>query len=81
MAEQLKREFAYYLDHQDELAKLHKGKFIVIRDCHVIGVYDSELEAINETAKRYELGTFLVQHCESGTNSYMRMYHSRIAFV
>jgi len=81
MVEQLKREFTYYLAHQDELAKQYNGKFIVIKNCQVIGTYDSEFEAITETAKREELGTFLVQKCETGTNSHMQMYHSRVAFV
>lgn len=79
--EQLEKEFKYYLAHQDELAKLHNGKFIVIKNYQVIGVYDSEYEAITETSKQHELGTFLVQQCERGTNSYMQMYHSRVTLV
>jgi hypothetical protein len=81
MKEQLEKEFGYYLAHQAELVKLHNGKFIVIKNCQVIGVYDSEYEAITETAKQNELGTFLVQKCEPGTDNYMQMYHSRVAFV
>lgn len=81
MAEQLEKEFRYYLAHEKELTTLYKGKFVVIKNCQVIGSYDSEFEAITETAKQHELGTFLVQKCEPGTNSYMHMYHSRVAFV
>lgn len=81
MAEQLEKEFKYYLAHQNELAKQYNGKFIVIKDCQVIGTYNSEFEAITETAKQNELGTFLVQKCEPGTNSYLHMYHSRVAVV
>ncbi len=79
--DELRREFTYYLDHQDELTKVYNGKFIVIKDCQVIGVYDSEFQAITVTSKKYELGTFLVQKCEPGTNSYMQTYHSRVAVV
>jgi len=81
VVKQLEKEFNYYLSHQDELAKLYKNKFIVIKNCQVIGVYDSEFEAINETMKQNELGTFLVQKCETDANSYMQMYHSRAAFA
>ncbi len=81
MIEQLKGEFTYYLAHQDEFAKLYNGKFIVIKNCQVIGVYASEFEAITETAKQNELGTFLVQKCAPGTNSYMHAYHSRVSLV
>ena len=81
MAEKLENEFKYYLEHQDELVKQYNGKFIVIKDLKVIGVYDSELEAIQKTSKKHELGTFLVQKCEPGSESYKQMYHSRVAFV
>jgi hypothetical protein len=81
MVEQLEKEFKYYIAHQEELAKQYNGKFIVIKNCQVIGAYDSEFKAITETSKQHELGTFLVQKCESGTNSYRQMYHSRVALV
>lgn len=81
MMEKLEKEFNYYVEHQDELVKKYNGKFIVIKDCHVIGAFDSELEAIKKTTDKYELGTFLVQKCEPGEQSYTQTYHSRVAFV
>lgn len=81
MKEQLKNEFKYYLDNQDDLVKKYNGKFIVIKDCLVIGVFDTEYDAITETSKLNELGTFLVQKCEPGKNNYMRVYHSRVVSV
>ena len=81
MAQNLEKEFEYYLEHQDELVEKYNGKFIVIKDCNVIGVFDSELEAVEETAKQHELGSFLVQKCEPGTDSYTQTYHSRVALV
>ena len=77
----LEKEFNYYLEHQEELVKKYNGKFLVIKDCNVIGAYDSELEAVEETAKEHELGTFLVQKCEPGSESYTQTYHSRVAFL
>ncbi len=79
--DKLEKEFNYYLEHQDELVKKYNGKFIVIKDCHVIGVFDSELEAIEKTAEQHELGTFLVQNVAPGSESYTQTYHSRAAFV
>jgi len=81
VAEKLENEFKYYLEHQDELVKQYNGKFIVIKDLKVIGVYDSELEAIQKTSKKHELGTFLVQKCEPGNESYTQTYHSRVSLV
>ena len=77
----LKQEFKFYLDNQDDLVKKYNGKFIVIKDQKVIGAYDSEIDAVEKTAREYELGTFLVQKCEPGTESYTQTYHSRVTFV
>lgn len=81
MAERLKDEFDYYLANQEELTQLYNGKFIVIKNHQVIGVYNSELEAITETARQHELGTFLVQRCEPGKDAYTQMYHSRVVLA
>lgn len=78
---ELEKEFKYYLEHQDELVKKYNGKFIVIKNREVIGVFDSELEAIEKTAEKHELGTFLVQKCEPGSESYTQTYHSRVTFA
>jgi hypothetical protein len=80
MAE-LEKEFKYYLENQRELVKQYNGKFIVIKDLKVIGTYDSELEAVQKTAEKYDLGTFLVQKCEPGSESYTQTYHSRVSLV
>ena len=74
----LQKEFDYYLQNQDGLVSQYKGKFIVIKNCQIIGSYNSEIEAITETTKQHELGTFLVQKCETGTDSFSYMYHSRV---
>ncbi len=75
----LKREFEYYLEHQDELVKDYDGKFVVIKDLHVIGSFDSALEAVEKTSEQHERGTFLVQKCTAGPASYTQTYHSRVA--
>ena len=79
--ENLEKEFKYYLEHQDELVKKFNGKFIVIKNREVIGVFDSELEAIEKTMEKHDLGTFLVQKCEPGSESYTQTYHSRVTFA
>lgn len=76
----LKNEFNYYLKNQKELADKYRGKFLVIKGQQVIGVFDSELTAINETTKKEKLGTFLVQKCEHGDESITQTFHSRMYF-
>ena len=77
----LKKEFEYYLENQDELVKKYNGKVIVIKDCSVIGQYESEIIAVKETMKEYELGTFLVQRVQPGSENYTQTYHSRVVFA
>jgi hypothetical protein len=77
----LEKEFNFFIAKQDELLKQYKGKFIVIKNCKVIGSYDDILNAIEKTSKHEQMGTFLVQKCEPGVESYTQMYHSRVRFA
>ncbi len=77
----LEKEFDYYIENQDDLVKRYNGKVIVIKGQQVIGAYDSIPDAIKETMKNHELGTFLTQRCEPGTDAYTMKFHSRVAFV
>ena len=73
----LEKEFDYYLAHKAELLKRYAGKFLVIKDRGVIGVYHSDIEALQETSKTHNLGTFLIQKCEPGAESHTQTFHSR----
>lgn len=81
MTEPLEEEFNYYLERQDKFVKKYNGKYIVIKGRRVIGSYDSELEAINKTKEKHKLGTFLVQLCVPGDESYTQAFHSRVMFA
>jgi len=74
----LEREFEFYLERQEELVSRYRGKFVVIRDCKVIGAYDDEIDAIEATAQRFPLGSFLVKKCEPGAESYTQVFHSAV---
>jgi hypothetical protein len=81
LSENLQKEFDYFLAHQQELAQKYAGKVLVIKGQTVIGVFDTELEAIQETSKTHELGTFLVQKCDFTEESHTQTYHSRVSFA
>lgn len=76
----IEEEFQYFIDHQDELVKQYNGKFIVIKNKEVIGAYDEELQAYQETIKDHKEGTFLIQECLPGEESYTQTFHSRVIF-
>lgn len=77
----LDKEFKYYLDNQDELVKQYNHRFLVIKDCKVIGDYESYDKALFETSKEHELGTFLIQECTEGDSAYTQTFHSRVVFA
>lgn len=77
----LEKEFKYYLDNQKELVKKYNGKFIVIIDNEVVGDYGSYDEALFESCKKHELGTFLIQECTEGEDAYTQTFHSRVIFA
>jgi len=76
----LEKEFGFYKAHQDELVQKYDGKFLAIVGDKVVGVYDSELAAYTDTKKKCAAGTFLIQHCTPGKESYTQTYHSRVTF-
>jgi len=74
----LETEFDYYIANQKKLVDEYEGKYIVIVGEEVIGSFTSEVEAYNKTIKKYEPGTFLIQLCNPGTESYTQTFHSRV---
>ena len=79
----LKKEFEYYIAHQDELVKNHFGRFIIIQNEKVEGDFVSDIEAIKyaKNALHLPLGTFLVQQCMPGKENYTQFFHSHFIFT
>ena len=77
----LQHEFEYYLAHQAELAEQYQGRFIVIKDGNVLGDYETAAEAVRETVKTHEPGTFLVQRSDADPESTTQTFHSRVIFA
>ena len=76
----LKNELDFFIAHQQELVEKYVGKFLVIKDQKVEGVFDTEMQAYTEAQKRFELGTFIIQHCVPGKEAYTQTFHSRASF-
>ncbi len=76
----LQKELEYFKAHQKELVVQHEGKFLVIKDQQVQGVYDTEMEAYTDAQNKFELGTFLIQQCVPGQEGYTQTFHSRVTF-
>ena len=76
----LQKELEFFKAHQEELVRQHEGKFLVIKDQVVQGVYDTELEAYTDAQNKFELGTFLIQRCLPGEEGFTQTFHSRVSF-
>lgn len=76
----LENEFDYFLSHQEELVSKYPGKFIVIVGDVVKEVADTEEKAYTEAIKHFEPGTFLIQKCVPGEESYTQVFNSHISF-
>lgn len=70
----IKELFKWYLDHQDELVQKYNGRILVIKDNEVKGDFDSEADAYLYAVKKYELGSFMIQKCTPGEDSYTQTY-------
>ncbi|OAV71237.1 hypothetical protein Barb6_01490 [Bacteroidales bacterium Barb6] len=77
----LEKEFKYYLDNQEELVEKYNGKHLVIVGHEVIGAYNDAMDALVESRKKYEQGTFLIQLCTPGEEAYTMTFHSRVTFA
>ena len=62
----LEKEQAFYKANKTELRSKYAGKRVVIisddDSCGVVGVYDSDREAIQETVKTVPRGSFMVKY-------------------
>ena len=81
MATPLESEFEFYRQNQADFVDRYNGKVVVLKEHKVIGVFENETDAIEETKKKHELGTFLVQRVGPGEQSYTQTFHSRVAFA
>jgi hypothetical protein len=76
----LEKELNFYISHQKELIESYNGKFLVIVGEDVVGVFESEIEAYNESKVNYTPGSFLIQRCSPGNTDYSTTFYSRVSF-
>ena len=58
----LEKEQAFYEANRNELRSKYAGKRVVIASNKVLGVYDSDREAMQETSKIMPRGSFMVKY-------------------
>jgi hypothetical protein len=58
----LEAEHQFYLDNRETLRKKYLGKRVVIVKDKILGVYDTDTEALDEATKTMEMGTFCIKY-------------------
>jgi hypothetical protein len=59
--ELLKKEIKTYNAHKAELVGQSKGKFVLIKDDRIVGVFESEMDAAHQGYERFGNVPFLVK--------------------
>ena len=57
----LEKEREYFDKHKDEFVAEHLGKFVLIKDNKLVGVFSTIDEALSEGARQFGLTSFLVR--------------------
>lgn len=66
----LKQNLDWYIANQEELSAQYNGKVLLIVDQGLVAAYDSMADAYTAALKTYALGTFSLQPCSPGPDSY-----------
>ena len=61
-------DFKWFVDNYQSLFDEYGHKFLAIKDKHVIGAYNSFMDAVESTHE--EPGTFIVQECNGNESAY-----------
>jgi hypothetical protein len=64
------KDFEYFVNNYQKIFNKYGHKFIVIKNQKILGVYDDIDDAVDETVKTEEIGTFIVQECTGDTLAY-----------
>ena len=57
----LEKELQYYDAHREELLKEHEGKFVLIKEGSLVGVFASEEEAYEDGLRHFGNQPFLIR--------------------
>ncbi len=61
MQKPLEKEYKYYLEIREDLAREHNGKYVAIKSREVLGIFENYREAANAIYVKHERGTVLMQ--------------------
>lgn len=72
----LSKNLDWYIANQEDLAAKHNGKVLLIVDQCLIEAFDDAGKAYAGGQSKYAAGTFTLQPCSPGPESYTLMIHN-----
>ena len=72
--------YRFFLDNQDKLVKEYPGKFLVIQNKEIVGVYDDQVTAYTEMTKEQAPETFIIQQATPESTD-VQVFHSRVISI
>jgi len=69
-------ENKFYQENRETFREKYLGKRVVIVNDKILGVYDSDADAIAETSKTMEMGTFCVKYVPVNPDEEIHRLHT-----
>ncbi len=63
-------DFEWFVENYDNLFSKYGERYLAIKNKIILGSYNSFGEAVRETAKTEEMGSFIVQFCNGDISGY-----------
>ncbi len=72
----LKKNLDWYIANQQDLASKYNGKILLIVDQKLVQVFDNMEEGYTKAVESHAPGTFTLQPCSPGADSYTLTLYS-----
>lgn len=80
--ESLAKNLDWYIQNQAELSAKYNGKVLLVVNQALVGAFDSMEDAYTTALQSYAPGTFTLQPCSPGSDSYtLTLYSPRYSLV
>ena len=63
-------DFEWFTRNYKSLFEQYGNCYLAIKGCEVLGNYSSYANAVKETKKDHEIGTFIVQKCDGNESAF-----------
>lgn len=68
--EERDQDFDYFVDNYQNIYKQYGHSFIAIKNKHILGSFNSIMDAVNKLSNKYQVGTYIIQECTGKESAY-----------